>query len=97
MKFGGRRDRTTCKDLVIGRFPARFALLLWFAVVVGCSGNSYRASYETVYLRNSTTGQVVACGPYKSIEISGPASANAERSCIDDYQRQGFVRVPVSE
>jgi hypothetical protein len=90
-------DRTSCKDLVISCFEARFALLLWSGVVVGCSGNSYRTSYQTVYLRNSTTGQVVACGPYKSTETSGPASANAERSCIADYQRQGFVQVPVSE
>ena len=75
----------------------RGALLLWFVVVVGCSGTTYRASYETVYLRNSTTGQVVECGPYKSTETGGPASSSAERSCIEDYQRQGFVEVPVSE
>jgi hypothetical protein len=91
------QNRGTCKDIVISRFVARGALLLWSVVVVGCSGNSYQASYETIYLRNSTTGQVVACGPYKSTETSGPASASVERSCIDDYQRQGFVQVPVSE
>ena len=88
---------STCKDIVISRFVARVALLLWSMVVVGCSGNSYQASYETIYLRNSTTGQVVACGPYKSTETGGPASSSAERSCIEDYQRQGFVEVPVSE
>jgi len=86
----------TRKDLVISRFVARVALL-WSVVVVGCSGNAYQASYETIYLRNSTTGQVVACGPYKSTETSGAASASAERRCIDDYQRQGFVQVPVSD
>ena len=84
------------KDLVISRVVVWFALL-WSVVVVGCSGSTYQASYETIYLRNSTTGQVVACGPYKSTETSGAASASAERRCIDDYQRQGFVRVPVSE
>jgi hypothetical protein len=89
-------NRTTRKDLVSSRFTVQCALLLWSAVVVGCSGNSHQANYETVYLRNSATGQVVACGPYKSTETSSPASA-AERSCIDDYQRQGFVQVPVSE
>ena len=91
------QNRSTCKDIVISRFVARFALLLWSVVVVGCSGSTYQARYETIYLRNSTTGQVVACGPYKSTETSGAASASAERRCIDDYQRQGFVRVPVSE
>ena len=85
------------KDLVISRVVVWFALLLWSVVVVGCSGSTYQAGYETIYLRNSTTGQVVACGPYKSTETSGAASASAERRCIDDYQRQGFVRVPVSE
>ena len=91
------QNRTTLKDLVINRSVGRSALLLWSVVVVGCAGNTYQASYNTVYLRNSTTGQVVACGPYKSTENSGPAPASAERSCIDDYQRQGFVQVPVSE
>ena len=85
------------KDLVISRVVVWFALLLWSVVVVGCSGSTYQASYETIYLRNSTTGQVVACGPYKSTETSGAASASTERRCIDYYQRQGFVRVPVSE
>jgi hypothetical protein len=40
---------------------------------------------------------VVACGPYPSTEPSGSASASAERKCIEDYQGQGFVQVPVSE
>jgi hypothetical protein len=82
---------------VISRSMARFAPLLLFVVVVGCSGNADQARYETVYFRNPATGQVVACGPYKLMGTSGPPSSNAERSCIDDYQRQGFVRVPVSE
>jgi hypothetical protein len=84
-------------DLVINRSLARSAILLWSVVVVGCAGNTYQASYKTVYLRNSTTGQVVACGPYKSTENGGPAPTSAEASCIGDYQRQGFVQVPVSE
>ena len=84
------------KEIVISPSMARLALALWFVVVVGCSGTN-RASYETVYLRNATTGQVVTCGPYKLTRIGSPATANPERSCIDDYQRQGFVREPVSE
>ena len=84
------------KVLMISRFVARSALLLWSVVLVGC-GNTSRAGAETVYLRNSTTGQVVACGPYPSTEPSDPASASVERRCIEDYQSQGFVQVPVSE
>ena len=97
MVIGHWQNRTAGKDLVIRRFVARVVLLVWSVVVTGCSGNTHGTSYETVYLRNSTTGQVVACGPYKSTETGGPASANPERSCIDDYLRQGFVQVPVSE
>jgi hypothetical protein len=84
------------KVLMIGRFVARSALVLWSVVLVGCSGNTSRAG-ETVYLRNSTTGQVVACGPYQTTEPSGSTSASVERKCIEDYQGQGFVQVPVSE
>jgi hypothetical protein len=82
------------KVLMISRFVARSALVLWSVVLIGCSGNTSLAT-ETVYLRNSTTGQVVACGPYKSTETSD--SASVERKCIEDYQAQGFVQVPVSE
>ena len=90
------QNRSTRKDIVISRFVARVALLS-SVVVVGCSGNNSQASYQTIYLRNSATGQVVACGPYKSTETGGAATASVERNCIDDYQRQGFVQVPVSE
>jgi hypothetical protein len=85
------------KVLMISRFVARSAVVLWSVVLVGCSGNTSRAGSETVYLRNSTTGQVVACGPYQSTEPSGPDSASVERKCVEDYQGQGFVQVPVSE
>jgi hypothetical protein len=93
---GGRRlvQPDTRKDSVSSRLVAWFVLLLWSVVIVGCANT--QPSYETVYLRNSATGQVVACGPYKSTETGAPPSA-AERSCIDNYQRQGFVQVPVSE
>jgi hypothetical protein len=94
---GDGQNRTAGKELVISRFVAGVVLLLCSVVVAGCSGSTSGTSYETIYLRNSTTGQVVACGPYKSTETGGPASANPERSCIDNYQRQGFVQVPVSE
>jgi hypothetical protein len=83
------------KEFVIGRSTVCFGLLLWSVVVVGCSGN--QTSYETVYLRNPATGQVVACGPYKAAATGSAAPSNAEQSCIVDYQRQGFVTVPVSE
>jgi hypothetical protein len=42
--------------------------------------------------KNLATEQVVPCGPYDI----GPSGVGAmlERGCIDDYGRQGYVRVP---
>jgi hypothetical protein len=63
--------------------------LAWIVLaltVVAC------APRETAYMKNPATGQVVACGPYY---IGGMGvQAAAERGCIEDYQRQGYVRVP---
>jgi hypothetical protein len=49
---------------------------------------------ETAYLKNPATGIVVTCGPYKLSGVGGMAREAAERGCIDDYERQGFMRVP---
>ncbi len=40
-------------------------------------------------------GRVVQCGPYETFFNGHEAAAvMLERGCIDDYQRQGFVRIP---
>ena len=63
-----------------------FGWIVLALVAVSCSPQ------ETVYMRHPITGQIVPCGPY---EI-GPSGVGAmlERGCIDDYGRQGYVRVP---
>jgi hypothetical protein len=63
-------------------------LLLAFA------GYSYT---DAVYLRNPATGQTVKCGPYRTNAGTNPELAGTqEHQCINDYQVQGFVRVPSS-
>jgi uncharacterized membrane protein YccC len=44
---------------------------------------------ETIYLRNMA-GNMVACGPY----LTQGTGAAAAAQCVQDYQRQGYERVP---
>ena len=48
----------------------------------------------TVDLRNPETGQTATCGPYKTAGIGGGPGAALLMDCIDDFERQGFVRIP---
>ena len=65
----------------------RYAVLLVALLLAACGT-------EPAYLRHPD-GRVAQCGPYMNY-VAGDSEANAvrERGCIDDYQRQGFVRVP---
>jgi hypothetical protein len=64
-----------------------FTLLLLCGLVGGCTSG--------IKLRNPQTGQVAECGPYQIEGLGQPASvAQREARCLDDYQRQGFVRAP---
>jgi hypothetical protein len=54
------------------------------------------ATSESVHLRNASTGETVQCGPYTVYGNLNAAAVSAQsrvRSCISDYQRQGFERV----
>lgn len=66
--------------------------IIWIAValiVVGC------VQTDTAYMKDPTTGKVVACGPYNiGQRFGGEYGATLERGCIDDYAKQGYVRVP---
>lgn len=49
---------------------------------------------DPVYLKHAD-GRTIQCGPFDRDFKATPQTAIArERGCIDDYQRQGFVRVP---
>jgi hypothetical protein len=57
-----------------------------FMLVSGCT--------EAVKLYNPKTSQTAQCGPYYSDGWSNMETAYRESRCLDDYQRQGFVRAP---
>lgn len=65
------------------------AALAALVLLVGCGMRT-----DPVYLKHPN-GTVVQCGPYDTM-IAGQAEASVirERGCIEDYQRQGFQRVP---
>ena len=46
---------------------------------------------ETAYMKNPSTAEVAACGPYyRELGIQ----MAAEQRCIEDYARRGYTRVP---
>jgi hypothetical protein len=60
-------------------------------ILVLCAAVS--ACTDSVKLKNPTTGETAQCGPYQLEGMGQPASvATREARCLDDYQRQGFVR-----
>jgi hypothetical protein len=71
---------------------SRAALItLTFAII----GISVAACTDPIKLKNTTTGQIAQCGPYASDMIAGgDAQAQRERECIQDFQRQGYERMP---
>jgi len=69
---------------VIGIIAVRLIILGW-ALVGGCA---------PVYLRHPDTGMTVQCGP----DVEDPASDHSarllKRGCIENYERQGYERLP---
>lgn len=53
--------------------------------VAGCS--------SPIVLRDSM-GRMASCGPYPALGVNGVVGAIREKQCIEDYQRQGYERVP---
>ena len=69
----------------------RWATGMLAAVIISLAG----CATEAVYLRHPETGQTVKCGPYSYVGNPGKSLAiEQERGCINDYQRQGYQRVP---
>lgn len=64
----------------------RWGLPLIFVMLSGCTVTS-----ETVHLRNSG-GMTVQCGPYRG--GNAPLVTVALRNCVEDFQRQGYERLP---
>jgi starvation-inducible outer membrane lipoprotein len=47
-----------------------------------------------VKLKNPATGQIAQCGPYFLDGAFSDSQAQRERACVNDFQMQGFVRLP---
>ena len=63
-------------------------------LAVGCENISGSAP---VMMRNARTGQTTQCGPFPKLTSTDAQQAFArERACVEDYQRQGFERVPTA-
>jgi hypothetical protein len=58
---------------------------LLIAAIVALSGCT-----QSIVMRNPTTGATAKCGPY--YPQNSPAAAYRETRCIEDFQRQGYVR-----
>jgi hypothetical protein len=52
------------------------------------------AQTDPVHLKNPQTGQEVTCGPYPFYPLRASAGAQQESQCIQDFERQGFLRQP---
>lgn len=50
-------------------------------------------SIAEVTLRHSTTGATVHCGPFSYVGATQGVAVASMNRCLDDYQRQGYVRV----
>jgi hypothetical protein len=52
------------------------------------------AQTDPVQLKNEQTGQLVSCGPYGNFGLRATANAMQLNQCIEDFEKQEYVRVP---
>ncbi|MBI3455179.1 MAG: hypothetical protein HY002_05260 [Candidatus Rokubacteria bacterium] len=69
-----------------------WAIILLLTALVGAA--CVRPVTKPVRLRHPVTGTIVQCGPYRGFHEYAVAEAMRERGCVEDYQRQGYERVP---
>ncbi|MBV8806187.1 MAG: hypothetical protein JO042_14100 [Sinobacteraceae bacterium] len=50
------------------------------------------AHTDRVELENPQTGRVVECGPYADFALRATANVMQLNQCIQDFEKQGFVR-----
>jgi hypothetical protein len=60
-------------------------------VALGMAAGMLAGCVGSVKLKHPTTGKEATCGPYAFMWGHGPDNLNR---CLDDYQRQGYERVP---
>jgi hypothetical protein len=67
----------------------RPVVLLVLSLAVGAC-----AQTDPVHLKHPQTGQEVTCGPYPFYPLRASAGAQQESQCIQDFEKQGFLRLP---
>ena len=71
---------------------AFLVLAITVAVLVAGCGTS-----QTVFLKHPVKGDTVKCGPYTvagNLAAAAITAQNELRYCINDFQRQGYERIP---
>ena len=48
---------------------------------------------EPVFLKHPQTNETAQCGPYGYRDLTATAAALREEKCINDFQRQGYIRL----
>lgn len=48
---------------------------------------------QAVQLKNRQTGKIVTCGPYRAPPLRASANVMQQNQCVQDFGRQGFVRI----
>lgn len=66
------------------------AVLILLALVIGLLAGCTTA----VILRHPQTRQTAQCGPYYSLGFYYWMATDRERTCVRDFQRQGYERAP---
>ena len=67
----------------------RRALLVAACVLSGCTPD--------IMLKNQQTGQTAVCKGGSGYGLAGIPGRNLQMRCLDDYQKQGYQRVPDSK
>lgn len=68
------------------------AILILLALVIGFLAGC--TTTAVVVLRHPMTGKTASRGPYDARPLSLMGSALRETQCIQDFQRQGYERMP---
>ena len=62
------------------------SLILIVAFLAACAT-------EPVFLKHTRSGRTAQCGPYGYTSYTATAAALREEKCINDFQRQGYIRL----
>lgn len=64
------------------------AIVVAVGLMAGCS------SFPPVKLKHSQTGAAITCEGWEGQRPNEWIAFAKQRACVDDYQRQGYARVP---